>query len=204
MTRMTRRQAVLGMGALVGSGLLLTSCRPDKFIQRVPGEQFPVWKKQGLQWWTTRQKEREQQRNKERQLGKRPDVKMPYPYLECGRLSSSRGYLGVQVNQLDLDEWGEVAFVVRNLGNAPSENCVTEIYEGPLVPYHIPFVQMTLTDRKIVCVQPWETKEVLLRWRRIREIGSIGIRCYDPLLDPGPLVFEQYDRHDSGISWTTP
>ncbi len=127
---------------------------------------------------------------------------LPRPWLEFPPLVSSRGSFGDQIRPLALNEWGEVAFILANQGNAPAFNCVVELYESVWAAYHVLFTDMQLTGREFIVLQPGERREVVLPWRATRQVGGhIICRCYDPVLDPGNLTYEQYHRQNAGVGW---
>ena len=197
--KFTRRQVLKSILGGFLTSFLLPGCNHIKRRGLVTTRK---WKEGIRGWWIKRQAARASQRKTEREEGKRPDVPTPQPFLFCGKQRSSRGWLGEQIIPLALNEKADVAFVVENRGNAATWTCYVEMYEGPFVAYHIPYTELRLTDRKIISVHPGEAKEVALQWQRTRSVyGSISIRCFDPVLDPGLLTFEQYDRKNSGISW---
>ena len=198
----SRRYVLAGMAGVVATSAFSPGCCFLRKVIHHPCNLREEWKKKSTPWWKDRQRARDKQRTAERQSGKRPNVPLPHPYLVIGRERSSRGWLGDQIKQYSLNQWGEIAFIVENKGNAPSWNCYVEIYEGPWADYGVAFSEMKLTDRKLISVRANQKKEVILRWVATRVPGAIAIRCYDPGQDPGLLTFEQYERKNSGGSWS--
>lgn len=198
MPNIPRRQALKGIGGIVIGGTFLPGCCFIKQFTKQPCTPFTEWKDGCIAWWEERSTWREKERESARRSGERPDVALPKPYLECGREISSRGWLREQIKPLQVNEWGEVAFRVRNKGNAASWTCYVETYEGPDFWSGVPFSKMRLTDQKIIVLQAGEIKEVVLSWQRTRYIHyDVIIRCYDPVQDPAILKALHPDRKNS-------
>jgi hypothetical protein len=204
MAKVSRRQLLIGLSGVALGGTFLTGCPPLSEILGGGKSDFEKWMELSRDWWKNRQVLRERERATAREAGKRPKVALPMPYMECGRETSSRGALGDQIKAIPFGEWGEVALVVKNNGNAPSWSCVVELYESIFDPENVLFSKMRRTDSKLFVFQPGERKEVLLRWRATRASrGSIVARCYDPLQDPCKLIYPPSDRKSSGFGWLT-
>ncbi len=202
MGEISRRQVLIGLGLLASAGVSMPGCCLIRGILGNPCNPLDTWKKNNKSWWKSRQAWRERERQAAIDRGERADIALPEPYLECGRIASSRGWLGPQLKAMTFNQMSEVAFVVENKGNAPSWSCFVEVYEGPFAVYGLKFSEMQLNGRKIITLQPGEQKEVVLPFKPTREKnGSISIRCHDPIQDPGIISFQQYDRKNSGGSW---
>ncbi len=203
MTTMSRRDA---MGLLAGLAVFLSSipgCCTLKQLFHIACDEKDAWKQKARDLWATKRKLRDEQRARERGEGKRPDVKTPYPYLQVDIAQSSHGTLADQFRNIPLNEWREVHFLVRNGGNGASYSCHVEMYESPWANYELPYASFRLVSRKVITVLPGHTVEVVMPWQTTRQTdGGLALRCYDPVLDPGLLVFKQRYRQDSGFSWS--
>lgn len=201
-SRTSRRQILIGMAGVAATTALSPGCC---FLRKVvchPCSTREEWTNKSRPWWKLREAARDKQRKAEKEAGKRPNVPLPVPFLTIGRERSSRGWLGDQVKRYPLNQWGEVAFVVQNKGNAPSWSCYVEIYEGPWGAYGVSFGDMKLKDRKVVTVRVGQKEEVVLKWMATQVPGHIIIRCYDPAQDQALLTYGQYDRKNSGVAWS--
>jgi hypothetical protein len=196
MGKISRRELIFGLGAIITSAGL-SHCKGTASSKN--GD----WNVQSKQWWDKKQKKRESQREKERNAGNRAAVARPYPYLQCGRQQSSRGWLGDQVRTFALNQVGEIAFIIENQGNSPSYFCYAEVYEATPARYEVPFTSFKLTGRVLTSVFPGEMKEVVVPWKATKESGAIVVRCYDPTMDTAVPVYKQYDRKNSGVGWST-
>lgn len=202
MKKITRRKALLIGGVTTIAAISLPSCCFIREILNVPCDPIKQWKKEGSKWWTDQMKQREAERQKDIIDGKRADVKLPIPYLDIDRIAGPHNHPIYQVRSFHLNEWNDLYVMVRNLGNAPTWTCIIEAYETPTFPYELPFSRFIFNDRVITTLIPGESKEVKLKFRVTKEIdGGCGLRCYDPICDPGYLTFGQYDRFVSGFGW---
>jgi len=197
------RRKILGL--MMGSAAVLTLIPGCSALRRLFGispKATDEWRSKAKEFWTARVQKRKAQRAVDRREGKRPDVNTPYPYLAFDISESSRGYLMEQFRQIPLGEWADVYVGVRNQGNGASSTCYVEMFEGPLVPFHVKYSDMRLVSRLMTSVLPGQDKEVVMRWQATRATnGSVVVRCYDPVLDPGAAAYEQYFRQSGGFSW---
>jgi hypothetical protein len=197
------RRKILGL--MMGAAAVLTLIPGCSALQRLFGispKATDEWRSKAKEFWTARVQKRKAQRAVDRREGKRPDVNTPYPYIIIDRSESSHGYLQEQLRDVPLGVWTDAYVPVRNQGNAASPACYVEMYEGPLVPYHVKFSDMRFVSRVRTSLMAGQRKEVVLRWQTTRATnGSVVLRCYDPILDPCELVDEQFSLKCSGFSW---
>jgi hypothetical protein len=194
------------MGFFAAFGVLvsvLPGCSSLNSLLRALYGNKTVWKIKAKEFWTARVKQREIQRATERREGKRPNIKTPFPFLECQASESSRGSLAAQFRQIPLNQWSDVYFNVKNRGNGAAYSCYVEMYETPFAKYHMKYSDMRLVSRIVTTVMPGQKKEVTMRWQSTRQTnGGMVARCYDPILDPGASTYEQYYRQSDGFSWS--
>lgn len=198
------RRKILGLLGGFGAAIsLLPGCCSLKRLIRLPCEEKSTWKIKAKEFWTARVKQRAVQRNAERKIGERPNVKTPFPYLVCDIVESSKGSLASQFRHVPLNQWSEVCFTIKNRGNAAACSCYVEMYECPFANYHMKYSDFRLVSRIVTSVLPGQKKEVAMQWQSTRPTnGGMVARCYDPILDPGALTYEQYYRQSNGFSWS--
>jgi hypothetical protein len=200
----SRRRAIsyIGMGVVAATNL--SGCCCIRKILGNPCTDLEKWKNERRKWWYARKQAREVQRKAEIAIGLRPDLQIPYPYLVCWRSEDPvHGPIIDQIRNIRLNQRGDLYVMIENQGNVPSWLTVVESYEGPAFRYNIPFTEMTLNDRVIVNAMPGQSLCVKIGFTPTRPSnGGIVIRSYDPLSDPMPLTYEQYDRHNNGFGWS--
>lgn len=201
MKKISRRKAIKYVGSSIFIAGGMNSCCCLRDIIGRPCDPREEWKKEGKEWWAGRKKEREKEREREIREGTRPDIEIPFPYLEIMRDDGIHGSVMHQLREFVFNQWGDLYVYVTNRGNAPTWNCIIETYETPTIPYGDSFTSFTLNDRKIVSLMAGQSKEVMLKFRVTKAVAGFGCRCYDPISDPGPGVYLQYDRHNSGLGW---
>ena len=199
----SRRRAIsyIGMGAVAATNLSSCCCLKNIFGNPCTG--LEEWKKESKNWWTGRKLARDVQRKAEIEMGLRPDIQIPYPYLVCGRTDPPvHGHLGMQLRNFSLNQPGNIYIMVENQGNAPSWFCVVEIFESIFANYDIKFTDFTFNDRVVISAMPGQLSMAKLQFTPTRAVnGAIVIRSYDPFGDRMPPIFQQYDRHNTGGSW---
>lgn len=202
MSKISRREL---LGTLGGASVLMIGTSSCCFIKNLINHPCPpmqIWKKTGKNWWNQRKNQRETDRKIAIANGDRPDVVLPEPYILCGREEGPQGAVMHQFREFQLNQWNHFYVRIQNFGNAPSWNCIVEAYETPWGSYEIPYTDFILNDRTFITLMPGESKDVKLNFRVTKDInGGLAIRSYDPIMDKGVNVFEQYDRHDTGFSW---
>jgi len=202
MKKITRRKAIAVVGVTSSAAMFLPSCCFIRGLLKVPCEPLRIWKNKGFAWWKVRKKRRKLERKVDIVSGKRVDIDLPIPLLDCRKESSTHGSVMSQFRQFHLNEWNEFYCVATNSGNAPTWNCIIETYETNTIPYDMAFTEFILNDRKYISLMPGESQEVKLKFRVTKEEnGGWGIRIGDPICDPWALTFQQYDRHNSGFGW---
>lgn len=203
MSNITRREALREMlGFIMASSILgCKTINPPDILH--DDKIIPNWNEFAKSWWKNRLKERYSERERARKIGERPQGPLPYPYLICGRIPSSRGSIADQLLSYDVDEKGEIAFIIQNKGNGPSYSCYAETYEGRFLGANRLIIdELQLRGQIITTVYPGEKKEVIVPWKTTKfEDGSLTIRCYDPMLDPATMSMELFDRKTTGYSW---
>lgn len=153
---------------------------PVNLDQRVlpakPGE----WKKNIRDYWSRKQYEKGEDA---------PRIPRLRSFLECS------GNLVPQLPQLSLDQPGTLTFTVGNRGNYAAWTCYVELYRGraPLGT-NTPLTDYELQDRKIITLQPGETREMNLSFIRFTGLITAVAVCYDPLLDPKDFTVVETHR----------
>ena len=211
MKKLTRRKAIELIGGItVITTFSLSGCCFIRKLLNNPCVPALMWKQDRISWWKERKKQREKERQTDILSGKRTHIELPKPFLMCQPLynipmeAGPHGYVIDQFNNnMHLNVWNEFYLLIKNIGNAPAWNCIVETYECPLHNYYgRRFDELTLNDRVIVNIMPGESKEVKLKFRiTLASLGGIWTRCYDPFCDPGILVTDQFERHNSGFVW---
>jgi len=113
-----------------------------------------------------------------------------YPYIVIGYRSSEEEYKPI----FDFSKSGFVRFPVRNDGKFAALNCYAQVYRSDVKPQpedpYLTFKDCHLIDQTIFTLQAGEERIIELRWKKQRELTSIIIACFDPILDPleSPLI----------------
>ncbi|MCK5137803.1 MAG: hypothetical protein KAR19_18600 [Bacteroidales bacterium] len=203
MPRISRREM---LGAMGGSTLMMIGFSSCCFIREIikhPCPPIRTWKTTAKRWWRNRKNDREAERKVAVATGKRADVKLPQPFLLCGREQGPQGPVMHQFREFQFNQWEHFFVRIQNNGNAPSWNCIVEAYETPWASYEIPYTDFIFNDRTFITLMPGEFKDVKLNFRVTKQTnGGLAIRSYDPIMDKGLIFFDQYDRHDTGFSWS--
>ena len=200
----SRRRAITYFSMGVVAATNLSSCCCIRKIVGNPCTDLEKWKNHSKKWWHARKRVRDVQRRAEIAMGIRPDIQIPYPYLLCGRTDPpEHGHLGMQLRNISLNQTGQIFIMIENRGNAPSWYCVVEIFETVFANYNIKFTDFTFNDRIVLSIMPGQFKMASLQFTPTRAVnGGIVIRSYDPFCDRMLPIFTQYDRHNTGGSWS--
>jgi len=124
MQKITRRKALKIGGITAFAALSLPGCCCLREFLHIPCDPIKKWKDENSVWWRNQKKQREVQRKKEIDDGKRPDVELPKPYLDIGRIAGPHDWPIYQVRNFHLNEWRDLFVVVRNNGNAATWTCI--------------------------------------------------------------------------------
>jgi hypothetical protein len=179
---------------------LWTKAEPEQQVFQKTRRDYPSpppykslsWK-EAVQKWLRKIREEHKRGQIDPKHGRR--FPLPRPYLDC------TSHFGPQIIPLKIGQTGSVSFTVWNDGNFPAWTCYVEVYEGP-TGYTSPLSDYEIRGRRIITIQPGETREVTLPWVRMRRTGRIVGICYDPLLDPRDFVLvEQYNRHITSVHY---
>jgi hypothetical protein len=133
-----------------------------------------------------------------RSASSQPDpIPTPRPWLTVQFAPSG------EVANIPIDVPGQLHLQVGNEGNLPAWTCYLELHDGgPTDP--VTFADLELRDRRVLTLQPGESRVIALNWVRHRPKGRAFGVCYDPLLDPRPPIAIDHSRtpHDHYVDST--